>query len=135
MKKWIVNSTLVLATVALLVFLAFHVRVTPAANEVAVLKTIGMSCGSCAARISKALESKEGVGSVLVDIETGKVTVLHDSQKIDAEQVASVVTDAGYPSSVERTGANDVFEKETGSIANVKKTQTSGCDCCNKARK
>ena len=104
-------------------------------DTVTVLKAEKLSCGSCAAKITDALETKEGVGSVEVEVATGKVTVLHDSKKIDADKVAAVVTEIGYPSSIQQTAARGEANKEPGSIAEQKTNQSSGCACCNKAKK
>lgn len=102
------------------------------ADTVTILKAENLSCGSCAVRIKKALESEPGVTSVEVDIDAGKVTVSHDGKAIQAARVASVVTDAGYPSTVVKTAAKDGSEKEVAKAGDVKKSMGVGCSCCNK---
>ncbi|WP_243689431.1 heavy-metal-associated domain-containing protein [Geotalea toluenoxydans] len=71
MRKRIINIALLLAVVALMVFLAFHVKIKRPVQEVAVLKTIGMTCGSCAGKIEKALMRLPGTAGVEVDVEGG----------------------------------------------------------------
>lgn len=62
MKKGrILNVVLLIAVLALLVAFAFSVRIRPAVDNVAVLKTFGMTCGGCSANIEKALQVKRGV--------------------------------------------------------------------------
>ena len=53
----------------------------------------GMTCGSCAARISHAIETTAGVDTVSINfaMRTGRV-----SGNITAEKIAQVVADAGY---------------------------------------
>ncbi|GAB7027376.1 heavy-metal-associated domain-containing protein [Geotalea toluenoxydans] len=108
---------------------------TQGADTVTVLNAEKLSCGSCAAKITNALEQKEGVVSVEVDIAAAKVTVWHDLKKIAPGHLASVVTDTGYPSNVVRTVAKDVFDEETGKTPQAQKNAGGGCACCNKNRK
>ncbi|SNB45390.1 heavy-metal-associated domain-containing protein [Geobacter sp. DSM 9736] len=119
----------------LMFFAAVCFGAAQTADTVTVLKAEKLSCGSCAAKITKALEAQQGVASVDVDIEAGKVTVWHASKAIDAERLASVVTDAGYPSGVYKTADKEAFEKETGKAAAVKQSFGSGCGCCNQGSK
>ena len=57
MKNRTINVMILVATVTLLSVLAFYVRIGATADSVAVLKTTGMTCGSCSSKITKALES------------------------------------------------------------------------------
>ncbi len=56
-----------------------------------------MMCGGCSANVEKALADVSGVESVEVDLENKTVTVSGD---IDADAIATIITDAGYPASV-----------------------------------
>jgi copper chaperone CopZ len=55
----------------------------------------GMSCGHCAAAVTKALRVLPGVGEVQVDLASGRVT--YDCEKpFPAEEVARAIKAAGY---------------------------------------
>ena len=53
-----------------------------------------MMCGGCSANVEKALAGIDTVDSVIVDLEEKTVTVEGD---IDTEDIAKIITDAGYP--------------------------------------
>jgi copper chaperone len=55
----------------------------------------GMSCGHCAAAVTKALEALPGVSQVQVDLTTGRVTFA-DASPIPPEELARVIKAAGY---------------------------------------
>jgi hypothetical protein len=69
MKNRIFNAAILISAVTLLSVLAFHVRTGATADSVAVLKTTGMTCGSCSSKITKALETVKGVSVTEVDVE------------------------------------------------------------------
>lgn len=54
----------------------------------------GMTCGSCVARVKRAVQSVDGAAEVNVEMKTQTVRVT-TTANIDA--VKSAVTDAGYP--------------------------------------
>ncbi|HFC91815.1 MAG TPA: heavy-metal-associated domain-containing protein [Leucothrix mucor] len=56
-----------------------------------------MMCGGCSSNVEKALADAEGVDTVVVDLENKTVTVEGD---IDANAIATIITDAGYPATV-----------------------------------
>ncbi len=55
----------------------------------------GMSCGHCAAAVTKALEALPGVSQVQVDLATGRVTFTN-ANPIPPEELARVIKVAGY---------------------------------------
>ncbi len=55
-----------------------------------------MMCGGCEANVKKALADAPNVSEVTVDLEAKTVTITGD---IDADAIASTITDAGYPAS------------------------------------
>lgn len=122
-------------TALLILVTAISWGATQGGDTVTVLKTEKLSCGSCAARITDALKEKAGVVNVEVNIAEGKVTVWHEQKQIPANQVATVVTDTGYPSTVVRTVAKDAFEKEAGKSNVQQNNIRTGCACCNKDKK
>jgi Cu+-exporting ATPase len=54
-----------------------------------------MSCASCEAKVRKALGALDGVGDVVVTVQTGRVAVSHDAQ-VDAADLAGLITSLGY---------------------------------------
>lgn len=99
------------------------------ADAVAVLKSQGVTCGSCAARIEKALKEKAGVASVEVDVEGGRVMVAYDAKLATPEALAAAVTGAGYGSSVLQTMTADQYRAVTGKELTGRPAK-SGCACC-----
>ena len=89
MKGKIINIVLILTAVLLLAVFAFAVRIRPAADHVAVLKTAGMTCGGCSTSIEKALQSARGVAAVEVDVGAGRVVVAYDSRAVKPEALAA----------------------------------------------
>ena len=55
----------------------------------------GMSCGHCAAAVTKALEALPGVSQVQVDLSTGRVSFAN-ANPIPREELARVIKAAGY---------------------------------------
>ncbi len=55
----------------------------------------GMSCGHCAAAVTKALEALPGVSEVRVDLTTGRVTFA-SANPVPPEEIARVIKAAGY---------------------------------------
>jgi copper chaperone CopZ len=129
-KGKIVNIVLVLTVTLLLGVFAFSVRIKPAADNVAVLSTTGMTCGSCAGKIEKALQAKEGVASVEVDVEGGWVIVGYDSKKIKPEKIAAAVSGLGYRSKVAESLSVERFRAITGRNPGEGVTGKTGCGGC-----
>jgi copper chaperone len=55
----------------------------------------GMSCGHCAAAVTKALEALPGVSQVQVDVASGRVTFA-SADPVSQEDLARVIKAAGY---------------------------------------
>jgi copper chaperone len=55
----------------------------------------GMSCGHCAAAVTKALEALPGVSQVQVDVASGRVTFA-SANPVSQEDLARVIKAAGY---------------------------------------
>ncbi len=75
--------------------------VAQAAEATVVLKVEGMNCKFCPITIRKALEKVDGVVSAEVSLEAGEATVVYDDSKTTPTDLANVVTESGYPASVE----------------------------------
>jgi len=61
------------------------------------LEVKGMSCGHCQARVKKALEGVQGVGSAEVDLSTGLARV--KGTDLDPAALTKAVEEAGYQAS------------------------------------
>ena len=83
MKNKAFNAFLVLTVVVVLGVCAFYVRVGATADAVVVLKSSGMTCGSCAAKITKALQNERGVAATEVDLEGGWVIAGYTAVELD----------------------------------------------------
>jgi copper-transporting P-type ATPase V len=71
------------------------------------LDVSGMSCGSCAARVQRALGEEPGVSEALVNYATARATVELDPRLIDAEQLVGAVRRAGYDAAPVAVGASE----------------------------
>lgn len=127
MKNKVVNSVFVVLVVVFLTVLAFHVRIGATADSVAVLKTAGMTCGSCSSRITKALEALKGVAATEVDVEGGWVIVGYDTKAVTPQVLAEKVTASGFGSSVHVVLTPEQFRQITGSDIGRKAAPSKGC--------
>ncbi len=59
-----------------------------------ILKVEGMSCNHCVMAVKRALTGLDGVGTVEVDLESGKVTVVGEA--LADEAMKEAIDDAGY---------------------------------------
>jgi cation-transporting ATPase V len=88
------------------------------AREVMELDISGMTCGSCAARVQRALARQPGVTEALVNYATGRATVELEPGALDAQQLAAAVEGAGYgaapaaSSASEQAHAFEALERE-----------------------
>ena len=124
--KKISTSFLVIAAITVLVVFAFHVRTGATADSVAVLKTTGMTCGSCSSRITKALESVKGVAVTEVDVNGGWVIVGYDQKTVKPERLAEKVSGAGFSSKVSEVLSPEQFRQITGRNVGQNAAATSG---------
>lgn len=56
----------------------------------------GMTCGHCKAAVEGALKELDGVSSVAVNLDTGKVDVKYDEAKVTVDAMREAVEDQGY---------------------------------------
>ena len=101
MKIGLVEKILIaLSVTVVLGSFAFAYVARPKADAVVMLKTLNMTCASCAGTIEKTLLGKAGVSEVTVDVEAAGVTVVYDSRATGPDELAAAVTAAGYRSGV-----------------------------------
>jgi len=56
----------------------------------------GMSCGHCKSSVEDALKNLEGVTTVEVDLDAGKVAVTYDEAKVEVTDMREAVENQGY---------------------------------------
>lgn len=132
MRNKILNSAIILMAVMLLSVLAFYVKDGATADSVAVLRTSGMTCGSCSSKITAALGSLRGVASTEVDINGGWVIVGYDTAALKPETLAEKVKGAGFESSVHRVLTPEQFRQLSGK--NIGQKNNAGSGCCGSGR-
>ena len=122
-----------LAVLVVLGSFAFAINARPKPDSVVVLKTLNMTCGSCAGTIEKTLLGKPGVGEVTVDVAAAQVVVVYDARATNPETLAAAVTAAGYQSGIVRSLSLERYREITGEKGSDKKpVKKSGCgkECC-----
>ncbi len=97
-------------------------------SNIAILKVKGMTCGSCEATITKALNATPGVTDVAVNIPRGLVAVEYDPATSQPAKLADIVGKAGF--SAEHVGRMDDMPANSG-----KSAKSSGCggNCCSES--
>lgn len=64
------------------------------------LRVDGMTCGACTSSVESAFEGVEGVGGVSVSLVMERAVVMHDSDKIKAEDIREMIDDRGFDAQV-----------------------------------
>ena len=114
MNGKIINGALILAVAIFLTILAIHVRIGVRADSVAILKTSGMTCDRCSARVTRALQDLDGVAATEVDVAQGWVVVGYDTKAVKPETLAERVRQAGFESRVQDVLTPAQFKLATG---------------------
>lgn len=130
LSKKICTTLLVIMAVTVLVVLGFRVRVGATADSIAVLKTTGMTCGSCSSKITTALEREKGVAVTEVDVAGGWVIVGYDPKTIQPEALAQKVKESGFGSDVYRVLTPEEFRQLAGREIGKSATTKNGCGGC-----
>jgi copper chaperone CopZ len=126
MKKKI-NLILVIMVICVLAAAAFFVRPGITADQVVVLRTGGMTCGSCSDTITKALKRQRGVAVTEIDVEGGWVIASYDSKIVKPEALSDLVNKAGFNSRIQTVLTPDQFKNITGRSIGL---QAAGGGCC-----
>jgi copper chaperone len=61
-----------------------------------ILNVDGMSCEHCVKAVTGAVSALPGVAGVYVDLKAKTVTVEHDAEKINADNIKSAIDGQGY---------------------------------------
>ncbi|KAK3115387.1 Cu(2+)-transporting P-type ATPase [Teratosphaeriaceae sp. CCFEE 6253] len=76
-------------------------RAAPGAHmTTTTLAVAGMTCGSCTSAVEAGLTGVDGVGSVSVSLVMERAVVMHDAERISAQQLAEMVEDRGFDAEV-----------------------------------
>ena len=67
-----------------------------ASDATARIKVKGMTCGSCAVSVKKALTSTKGVKKADVSLEKGLAVVVYDHAQVDEEQIRAAINKTGF---------------------------------------
>nr|POE80020.1 putative copper-transporting atpase hma5 [Quercus suber] len=83
------------------------------------LRVEGITCGSCTSSVEAGFQGVEGVGSVSVSLAMDRAVIIHDAEKISAEQIRDTIEDRGFDATVLHSDAPhttifDVSEEEDG---------------------
>lgn len=81
-------------------------KVQASAGTKLTLSVEGMTCGSCAGKVTAALNAIQGVVASAVDYQTGRTEISFDSAKIKPEALIAAIKKVGYKATV---SASDVF--------------------------
>jgi copper chaperone CopZ len=73
----------------------------PAKLATASYKIEGMHCAGCGDKVKAALASKDGIYSVKIDVAGKRAIVEFDAAKLDATQVAKMISETGYKATAE----------------------------------
>lgn len=122
-----VTAGIVVVVVVLLGVLAFHVRTGATADSVAVLKTTGMTCGSCSSKITKAVGALRGVAVTEVDVDGGWVIVGYDDKIVKPDAIVQAVKGSGFGSNVYAVLTPEQFRRATGRAIGTKAASSRGC--------
>lgn len=60
------------------------------------LNVSGMSCGHCVKAVEENVGKLNGVNSVKVDLDSGKVEVAFESEKLSLDTIKETIDDQGY---------------------------------------
>jgi len=73
---------------------------TPAHMATTTLKVGGMTCGACTSAVEAGFKNVEGVGNVSVSLVMERAVIVHDPQRITAEQIREIIEDRGFDAEV-----------------------------------
>ena len=65
-----------------------------------ILRSKGLTCPSCIAKIEKSVQAVPGVTDVKVFFNTGRIEVEHDAKAVGGQQLEAAILNAGYEAKV-----------------------------------
>jgi copper chaperone CopZ len=115
--------------ILLLAVLASRIQIGATANTVAIMKTTGMTCPTCASTITRSLEKIKGVAGAEVDLAGSMVIVGYDRQGAKPESLVKTVNDCGFASSLQQVLTVAQYREITGRALPQRRPAT-GCRGC-----
>jgi Cu+-exporting ATPase len=85
---------------------------TAATADQCVFDVSGMDCASCVAHVTKAAQATPGVRRADVHLARGRAVIEFDPAVVRPEQIASAISDAGYPATPQAPTADPVAAEE-----------------------
>ena len=64
------------------------------------LKVEGMTCGACTSAVESGFKGVDGIGNVSVSLVMERAVVMHDPQRISADQIKEIIEDRGFDAEV-----------------------------------
>ena len=64
------------------------------------IQVSGMTCGSCAVAVKKALTSVEGVKKADVSVEQNKATVVYEDSQVTEKQLREAINKTGFKAEI-----------------------------------
>ncbi len=97
------RSKLFMAAALTAIFTALHFNIATAAElQSATLVVEGMTCATCPITVKKLLTKTPGVTTANVNFVTHLAQVTFDPDKTNAEKLAKVITEIGFPAKVKK---------------------------------
>ena len=88
------------------------------------LSIVGMSCGACVRRVTRALDRLTGVVRVDIDLSKKEAVVDHVLDRVNETGLIAAIGDAGYHASVASSGAHGDLVSQPAPAS-----RSTGC-CC-----
>ncbi len=92
----------------------------PAISESITFGVGNLSCASCVGRAEKALRAGDGVLEVNVNLATESATVRYVAGATTPSMIAELVTEAGYPASLEKIKPTEIAHRKANEIRQLK---------------
>ncbi|KAK4183220.1 copper-transporting ATPase 2 [Podospora australis] len=102
------------------------------------LKVEGMTCGACTSAVEAGFKGVDGVGSVSVSLVMERAVVMHDPQRITADQVREIIEDRGFdaevlatdlPSPIVPRNSFGAFPTDDGPAMSITTVKVTGMTC------
>ncbi|KAK0669319.1 putative type IB cation-transporting ATPase [Cercophora samala] len=110
----------------------------PAHMATTTLKVEGMTCGACTSAVEAGFKGVDGVGNVSVSLVMERAVILHDPQRVTAEQIREIIEDRGFDAEVLATdlpspavprNSFGVFPTDDGPAMMVTTVKIEGMTC------
>ncbi|KAH6657707.1 E1-E2 ATPase-domain-containing protein [Truncatella angustata] len=80
------------------------------------LRVGGMTCGACTSAVEAGFKGVDGVGTVSVSLVMERAVIMHDPERIPAEQIQEIIEDRGFEAEVLATDLPSPLVKHEDSL-------------------